>query len=112
VLVVGDVRGSYLTVVNIAADGTVQKLFPFYSSDDPHIIVDEWTFMPRVQQPFGADHVVAVATRGPATELLGWLTAHDGKRDAASLPAVIADTVASDGATRIGTMGLYTNATG
>jgi hypothetical protein len=105
-LTVGDVRGRYLTVVNIAADGTVQLLFPT-DERDPHIGGDEWTFLPVVRPPYGADHVVAVATSRPAKNLVEWLVAHDGKRDAASLPAVIADVVASD-VTRIGTVGLYT----
>jgi hypothetical protein len=115
VLIVEGVRESYLTVVNIAADGTVQMQFPTRAGDDQPIRADGWTSSEDVVSPFGADHVVAVAGSRPAAELVEWLKAHDGtrdatKRDAALLPAVIAGVLASDPAARIGTVGLYTSA--
>jgi len=106
-LIVEDVRDRYLTVVNIAADGTLQILFPTHGRD-PHMGTDQWTFPPVVGAPFGADHVIAVATSRPATELVDWLMTHNSQRDAAMLPAAIAKAVASDTAARIGTVGLYT----
>jgi hypothetical protein len=107
-LVVNDIRDSYLTVVNIAADGTVQLLFPFYADHDPHITTDRWSYMPAVSTPFGTDYTVAIATAGPATNLLAWLRGHTDKRDAFELPAVIDRTLAADAKARVGTAGLYT----
>jgi hypothetical protein len=107
-LVVSDLRDSYLTVVNIAADGTVQLLFPFFAGDNPHIATDQWSYMPAVGVPFGTDYTVAIATRVPATDLLAWLRGHNNRRDAFELPAVIARTVAADAKARVGTAGLYT----
>jgi hypothetical protein len=107
-LLVSGIRGSYLTIVNIAADGTLQMLFPFYSSDNPHILGETWTYGPIVDAPFGSDHVIAVTTSGPATDLIAWLTSHNIKRDAVELPAVIARTIAADPPARVGTIGLYT----
>jgi hypothetical protein len=108
-LVISDIRDSYLTVVNIAADGTVQLLFPFFASDNAHIATDQWSYMPAVGAPFGTDYTVAIATREPATELLAWLHGHNNKRDAFELPAVIARTMAADTKARVGTAGLYTS---
>jgi hypothetical protein len=107
-LVVSDIRDSYLTVVNIAADGTVQLLFPFYAGHNPHITTDRWSYMPAVDAPFGTDYTVAIATSGPAADLLAWLKGHNNKHDAFELPAVIARTIAADAKARIGTAGLYT----
>jgi Caspase domain/Domain of unknown function (DUF4384) len=106
--VISDIRDSYLTVVNIAADGTLQLLFPFYPSHNPHIITDRWSYQPAVDAPFGTDYTVAIATSRPATELISWLQAHNNKRDAFELPAVIAHTLAADPNARVGTAGLYT----
>jgi hypothetical protein len=118
-LVADSVRNSYLTVVNVAADGTLQLLFPFHSSHDPHVTRDhsshdphvtrdQWTYTPRVDLPLGTDYTVVVATTGPAKDLIGWLRAHNQKHDAFGLPGVLAQTVKGDGAARIGTAGLFT----
>jgi Caspase domain/Domain of unknown function (DUF4384) len=107
-LVVSDIRDSYLTVVNIAADGTIQLLFPFYADHDPHITTDRWSYMPAVSAPFGTDYTVAIATAGPATNLLAWLRSHTDRHDAFELPAIIARTLAADAKARVGTAGLYT----
>jgi hypothetical protein len=107
-LVVSDIRDSYLTVVNIAADGTVQLLFPFYAGHNPHIATERWSYMPSVAAPFGTDYTVVIATSGPATDLLAWLRGHNNKRDAFQLPAVIARALAADAKARVGTAGLYT----
>jgi Caspase domain len=108
-LIVDGVAESYLTVMNIAADGTIQLLFPV-GGEDPYIRSDRWTNNPTVGEPFGADHVIVVATAHPAIELLSWMIAHNHKHDAAELPSVLANTLTSNGATRVGTVGLYTAA--
>jgi hypothetical protein len=108
-LVAGGVRNSYLTVVNVAADGTLQLLFPFYASHDPHMTADLWTYSPKVDLPLGTDYTVVIATSGPAKELVGWLRAHNGKHDTFGLPAVLAQAIKADGAARIGTAGLFTH---
>jgi hypothetical protein len=108
-LVAGGVRNSYLTVVNVAADGTLQLLFPVYASHDPHMTADRWTYSPRVDLPLGTDYTVVIATSGPAKDLVGWLRAHNGKHDAFGLPEVLAQAIKADGAARIGTAGLFTH---
>ena len=65
---------------------------------------------PTVTTPFGAEHVVAIATTAPATGLLAWLKAHNDQHDAEELPAAIARAIADDPQARIGTVGLYTAA--
>jgi hypothetical protein len=105
---ISDVRDSYLTLVNIAADGTVQLLFPANPSQDPRIREENWQYDPVVGPPFGADLVVTIETRRPVEHLLDWLRAHDGRPDAFDFPAVIARTIAADATARVGTVGLYT----
>jgi hypothetical protein len=107
-LVISDIRDSYLTVVNIAAEGTIQLLFPFYASHNPYITTDRWSYLPAVDAPFGTDYTVAIATSRRAIELIAWLQAHNNRRDAFELPAAIARTLAADPNARVGTAGLYT----
>jgi hypothetical protein len=104
------VRNSYLTVVNVASDGQLQLLFPFYASHDPHMSADRWTYSPKVAEPLGTDYTVVIATGKPAAaELVKWLRMHNNRHDAFDLPAMLAKTIAADGNTRIGTAGLFTH---
>jgi hypothetical protein len=107
-LVAEGIRGSYLTVVNVASDGTLQLLFPFYPSQEPRMSTDQWTYAPEVDLPLGTDYTVVIATSAPAPDLIGWLRAHNQKHDAFALPGVIAKTIAADGKTRLGTASLFT----
>jgi hypothetical protein len=102
-LVISDIRDSYLTVVDIAAEGTLQLVFPFYASHSPHVTTDRWSYLPAVDAPLGTDYTVVIATSRPAIELIAWLQAHN----AFELPAVIARTLAADANARVGTAGLY-----
>jgi hypothetical protein len=72
---------------------------------------DKWTYPLRVDLPFGTDYTVVVATStpAPATELAGWLRAHNQKPDAFALPDVLKKTIQADGKTRLGTAGLFTH---
>jgi hypothetical protein len=108
-IIAAGVRDRYLTVFNLAADGTVQMLFPT-GRREPRIDADEWSYGPRVEKPFGADEVVAVTTTQPATDLVKWLKDHNQKRDAALVPGELARLVATDRFLRVGTVGLYTRA--
>jgi hypothetical protein len=105
---ISDVRDSYLTLVNIAADGTLQLLFPANPSQRAYIREENWIYDPVVRPPFGADLVVAIETSRPVEQLIDWLHAHNGKPDAFDLPAVVARTIAVDETSRVGTVGLYT----
>jgi hypothetical protein len=51
---------------------------------------------------------VVIAISPPAVELLAWLQAHNNKRDAFGLPAVITRALAADANARVETAGLYT----
>jgi hypothetical protein len=105
-LAVSGIRGSYLTVVNVSADGKIQMLFPPQQAE--YMAEDRWSINPRVDLPLGADYAVAVATSDPADDLVQWLRAHNKKRDAFALPAVVAGKINADGRTRLGTAGLFT----
>lgn len=109
-LVASGINGSWLTVVNIAADGTLQRLFPFHPSDNPHMAQDQWTYSPRVDLPFGTDYTVVVSTSTAPKGLSDWLRDHNNMRDAYDAVAVLRDAFKSDGRARLGTAGLFTRA--
>jgi hypothetical protein len=94
-------------VVDIAAEGTLQLVFPFYASQSPHVTTDRWSYLPAVDAPLGTDYTVVIATSRPAMALIAWLQAHNNKHDAFELPAVVARTLAADANARVGTAGLY-----
>jgi hypothetical protein len=108
-LVAAGIRDSYLTVVNVAADGQIQMLFPYYASHEPHMSIDQWTYSPKVDLPLGTDYTVVVATSKPAPDLVGWLRTHNGKYDAFDLPGVLAEKIKADDKTRLGTAGLFSH---
>ena len=107
-----DLRGQHLTTFNIAADGTVQMLYPAASGQKgqcPAPDGDHWTCPLEVTPPYGADTVVALATSSEPKEFVAWLRAHNGKRDAAVLPAALTGLLASDTPARLGFAGVFTN---
>ena len=60
-----DLRGEHLTAFNIAADGTVQMLYPSALGEQrvcPDPSGDRWSCRLDVTPPFGADTIVALAT--------------------------------------------------
>jgi hypothetical protein len=105
-LAVSGIRGSYLTVVNVAADGKIQMLFPTRQAE--YMAEDTWSRNPPVSLPLGADYAVVIATSDPADDLVQWLRAHNKKRDAFVLPDILAGKINADGRTRLGTAGLFT----
>ena len=109
--IVSGVKGRGLVVFNIASDAEIQMQFPAapgFSGACAGIDGDSWSCGMDVTPPFGTDTLVGVSTAKEPAELLAWLRAHHGKRDAADLPQVLEKLVKSDSTTRIGTVGLYT----
>lgn len=107
-------RLRYLTIVDIAGDGTVQLLFPRRSRPAEGSALDP-SFDPapeaRVQRPFGADHVVAIATSEDPTALREALMALEG-RQAASDAARAIEAALRGKDHAIGIAGLYTGPDG
>lgn len=88
-LVVAGAEYPYLTLVNLAADGTVNFLYPIETAkthDSPTIPPGApYTLDLQVTPPFGADHFIAIASAAPLTALHADLRAIDGKSEAASI---------------------------
>lgn len=84
-------RTSYITLFNLGADGTISYLYPANDAalgldDAESAPVSDHVALPvKVTPPFGADHVVAVETDGPARTLRRRLAALSGSRDMAAL---------------------------
>jgi hypothetical protein len=106
-LVANDVGGRWLTVFNIAADGTVQCVVST-SCDNPKMSQNQWTYRPQVEKPYGTDYAVVIATSGPAQGLSQWLRAHNQKPDAFDAVAMLRAALTADQQSRIGTAGLFT----
>jgi len=109
-----DLRGEHLTAFNIAADGTVQMLYPSATGEQrvcPDPQGDRWSCNLEVEPPFGADTIVALATSKFPTDFVGWLKAHHAKRDAALIPAELGRVLDDDSSARLGFAGVFTNST-
>ena len=81
-------RGTrFLTLFNLAADGTVSLLYPVASLGDPAAIAasEPVELAVGVTAPFGADHVVAVETDAPAPAFRDGLARLRDGRDMALL---------------------------
>ena len=109
-----DLRGQHLTAFNIAADATIQMLYPAAPGQkgqcsDPS--GDRWSCGLEVMQPFGADTIVALATAQEPSAFIAWLKEHHDKRDAALIPAELGRVFANDPSARLGFAGVFTNST-
>jgi hypothetical protein len=108
-----DIAETRLVVFNIGADATIQMLYPSAPGEAAHCPDAEngnWRCSLAVTPPFGADTIVALASSGASSQLLGWLRAHHGRRDAALIPELLRSAIAADSTTRIGFAGVFTNA--
>jgi hypothetical protein len=109
---IGEIAGQRLVVFNIAADATVQMLYPSAPGAAGHCRDpqnDAWSCSLRVTPPFGADTIVALTTSGPSDALLQRLREHHGRRDAAFVPDLLTDAMRTDPTVRIGFVGVYTD---
>ena len=110
---IDDLAEARLVVFNIGADATVQMLYPSAPGEAAHCPDAEsgdWRCSLAVTPPFGADTIVALASSGASSQLLAWLRAHHGRRDAALIPELLKSAIAADSTTRIGFAGVFTNA--
>jgi Caspase domain len=101
-----------LVVFDIAADATVQMLYPSAPGAAGHCADPQnngWRCSLRVTPPFGADTIVTLATSRPTDDILRWMRGHHARRDGALVPDLLAETMKADSAARIGLVGVYTN---
>ena len=100
----------YLTAFNIAGDGTIQSLFPRRSRPaegealSPDFVVQ---MEAGVQPPFGADHIIAIATAARPDQLRQRLATLEGKRAAGEALAMVQASL-SGADYALGIAGLYT----
>jgi hypothetical protein len=104
-------KGSYLTMFNIASDGTLQHLYPVARYGDPLQFPPEqpWSMPLEVSAPFGGDHLIALASTTDPSALIAALGAFDGRQAVRpALDALRAEISASN--YEIGILPLYTRA--
>jgi hypothetical protein len=110
---IDDIAEARLVVFNIGADATVQMLYPSAPGEAAHCPDAEsgnWRCSLAVTPPFGADTIVALASSGISSQLLAWLRAHHGRRDAALIPELLRSAIEADPKMRVGFAGVFTNA--
>jgi hypothetical protein len=109
---VDGIANQRLVVFDIAADATVQMLYPSAPGAAGHCAdakVNGWRCSLRVTPPFGADTIVTLATSAPTDDLLRWMRGHHAMRDGALIPDLLANAMKTDPEARIGLVGVYTN---
>lgn len=102
-----DVENKYLILFNIAYDGTIQFLFPRPNEIGP-LKRSTFTLPLRVQEPFGADHAVAIVSDKELADVLAAIRSLDGRRAAGNLIAILQSLRQREPSVRIGTAGLFT----
>ena len=108
-------RPQFATVFNLAADGTVQLLFPLMSDGTGMIGEgqDVAVLENRVVAPFGVDHIVALATPDRPQNLQDLLHALDGRSVVPGLVDQIKDTLrGARGAGSVNMLEIYTETGG
>lgn len=102
----------YATVFNIAADGTVQRLYPVAEQDRDGELAPGQSLPvleSQVIPPYGADHVVALVTPQPPQDFRLLLRTVENQRASARLVAPIRDVLAKNSGQASLTIGeLYT----
>jgi len=100
-----DVKDRALILFNIAGNGTVQMLYPI-GFDSPVIASPDYRFPVRVQEPFGADQIVAITSEQRMGELEKILLQLHQRRASAQVIKMIQRYAPRDA--RIGSTGLFT----
>ena len=92
-VVIGGFRHPFLTLLNLASDGTVNFIYPINDGrlHDSLMVAPGTTYrLPlQVTPPFGAEHFVAIASATALTDLHRALAALDGKPKSAALPDLL-----------------------
>ncbi|MDN3719114.1 DUF4384 domain-containing protein [Roseibium salinum] len=109
-------QGGYMAVFGLEADGTLRLLAPNRKADplgkDTSVEAGEpYVLNLRAALPFGADHIVMVRSAGPMPQLVGVLSALDGKRLGAELLPGVLDLI-EESADAVGIAAVYTQPAG
>jgi hypothetical protein len=100
----------YFTVVNLAGDGTVQYLWPKTAREAGPLSSGVGAFNNDVGAPYGADHVVALATAEAPVKLRQALEALNGHQAASALESALRE-AETGGPYAIGIESIYTGPT-
>ena len=108
-LTFGPRRSRYLTIVNLAGGGVVNVLYPANAVEAGPQLSTKRFQLPSVtvQPPFGADHVIAVATDAEPKVLRASLAALEGRKAAGEAVTAIVQAIGHD-AGQVAIIGLFT----
>jgi Caspase domain/Domain of unknown function (DUF4384) len=102
---------NYLTVFDLAANGQMTLLYPLTDGRFHDSIVSRSSKpLPpiKVDEPFGADYVIAIRSEKPLDSLLGSFTREKGYHLAVAEGTIALREALVDVASRIGVQGIYT----
>lgn len=106
-------EATYFTLLNLAADGTVNFLYPLAGGPDSDPLQipkgKPYRLMFSVEPPFGADHFIAITSTSPLTALHKELVALDGRPAAAEVAAALSRHLTGQ-TVELGIHGVYTGA--
>ena len=107
--VVDGTAGQYLVLFNLAGDGTVQFLYPRNQDRGGVALIEKSFRLPlRIQEPFGADHVIAIVSPQRLDGVERALLAIDGKKAAGDIAKIVAPLRKAGTRLKIGSAGLFT----
>jgi hypothetical protein len=95
-----------MIVLVLCSDGTVNLIYPG-ARETPEVTTAVHVFEVKPIAPFGADHIVAVATDAPPTGLHRLLQQSEGVRLTRDLADALSATLS--GNYQVGTQGIYTS---
>lgn len=100
----------FLSAFNIAANGTVQFLYPLEGDGDGRILGDTERVLSQsfAGPPFGVDHIVVVVTPEPDAGLRTVLGRLNGRRDVMAAAAAVRERLAETGGGALAIAELYT----
>ncbi len=100
---VDQLTNRFLVLFNLSGNGSAQLLYPL-GSDPPQRLDAAYSVAFQVQEPFGADHIVAVSSSKPLTELERTL-----RQSSRRLPPERLASALRGADARVGFVGLFTS---
>ena len=102
------VSGKYLILVNLSGNGRVRLLYPILKGD-PALIADPNFDLPlRTAEPFGADHLVAIASDRRLEQVEAAVVAIDGQNLPRAVVEILRTAQSSNRGVRIGMAASFT----
>jgi hypothetical protein len=105
---VDDLAGKYLILVNISGNGRVRFLFPRLKGDAPQVLEKTFSLPLRVDEPFGADHLIAIVSDQRLSQVEAEIAAIDDQKVAGKFVGILRSLQQSNRSAKIGMAASFT----